>query len=268
MQAFAERVFAPRRPSAGLGAVDAGFPAALWNLYDKTGIRPEWVVPVLYAESGLNPASVNSLGCVGINQACPNAMAIPAGYTGWTASQQMNGLVTPMFQTIQTLYDPIRSGTRCWQANILPATLPSTTHPSTKRVLPAAPYLSSIIATKTSPCPAAPQGGNYYCANRGLDYTNKGTITVSDLAHFISLKATVPYVKSVIASAYAVAPPGAGPETDPTYGTDFPNPSITTAAPTDWAVPLTLAGSAIAVLLAYDAYRRSRPITRRRYVHA
>ena len=41
------------------------FPAAadaLWALYDATGIRPEWILPVLYSESGFNPAIVNSLG--------------------------------------------------------------------------------------------------------------------------------------------------------------------------------------------------------------
>jgi hypothetical protein len=180
--------------------VDAGFPAALWAMYAATGIRPEWVVPVLYSESGLNPAAENSIGCVGINQACPFAVPTPEGYTTWTASQQLTGIVSPMYKAIVRKFGALRSGTRCYQANFLPATLAT------------AKDLGSVLAR---------QGGAVYAANAGFDWQHQGTITVGDLAHFISKAAAAPTVKSVLASAYAIAPSGVGPMTDPVYGLDF-----------------------------------------------
>jgi hypothetical protein len=181
-------------------SVDAGFPAALWAMYAATGIRPEWIVPVLYSESGLNPASQNSIGCVGINQACPFAVPTPPDYTTWTASQQMVGVVTPMYRAIVSKFGPLRSGTRVYQGNFLPATLAT------------APDWSSVIAT---------QGGAVYAANSGLDWQRTGVIRVSDLGHFVGKAAGNSYVQSVIASAYAVAPTGVGPESDPVAGFDY-----------------------------------------------
>ena len=200
----------PRRPfewenrkglgAVGFGGVDAGFPAALWAMYAQTGIRPEWIVPVLFAESGLNPAAVNSIGCVGINQACPFAVPTPADYTSWTASEQLTGVVTPMYQAITAKFGALRSGARVEQANFLPATLPT------------AKSLGSVLAS---------QGSAVYAGNAGLDWQHKGTITVADLGHFVGKAAAVPYVQSVIGSAYGVAPAGVGAPTDPVLGTDF-----------------------------------------------
>lgn len=184
----------------GLGAVDSAFPAALWDMYAKTGIRPEWIVPVLYSESGLNPAATNSIGCVGINQACPFAVPTPDGYTSWPASQQLMTIVTPMYVAIEKKFGGIRSGTRAYQANFLPATLATATS------------LSSVLARS---------GGAVYAENSGFDYQHKGTILVSDLAHAISKSASASYPRQVIASAYAQAPSGVGAVTDPVYGLDF-----------------------------------------------
>lgn len=186
-------------PAVGFGGLD--FPAmgsALWALYDKGGPRPEYVLPVLYSESGFNPGATNSIGCEGINQACPFAFSLPDGYTSWTASQQMTGMVTPMFMAIVKKFGPLSSGTRCYQANFLPATLAT------------AKSLTSVLAT---------QGGAVYSANSGLDWSHKGTITVGDLSHFIAKAASAAAVQSAISQTYA-ARPSESPN-DPVYGTDF-----------------------------------------------
>ena len=82
--------------------VDAAFAAALWNpFYAKTGIRPEWIVPVLASESGLNPAVQNLQGYpyYGINQISATYLQArgidPQSYLGWSASQQLVQVVTP-----------------------------------------------------------------------------------------------------------------------------------------------------------------------------
>ena len=97
-------------------------------------------------------------------------------------------------------YGPIRSGTRAYQANFLPATLKT------------ARSLSSVLAVR---------GSAVYTSNPGFDYQHKGTITVGDLAHAISVSSAAAYTRQVIAQAYAAAPSGVGPEQDPVYGDDF-----------------------------------------------
>lgn len=177
------------------------FPAfgqALWALYDSSGIRPEYALPVLYSESGFSTSVTNSIGCVGIGQSCPFANNLPADYASWSASQQLSGMVGPAWKADIAKFGPIRSGTRLYQANFLPATLAT------------AKSLSSVLAAK---------GGNVYLANAGLDYTHKGAITVSDLAHFISLASGHAAVKDAVAQAYALRP-GESPK-DPVYGDDF-----------------------------------------------
>jgi hypothetical protein len=188
------------------------FAQAMWSLYAKTGIRPEYVLPVLYSESGFSTTITNGINCIGINQACPNAMPIPAGYASWTASEQMNGLVTPMYQNIVSSFGPINSGTRAYQANFLPATLATATS------------LSSVLAVKGSvtfvPHSQLTQAA-VYSANSGLDYQHTGEIRVSDLAHFIARAVNTSAVQNAISQTYSVVPTGVGPMQDPVYGTDF-----------------------------------------------
>ena len=152
--------------------VDAAFPATLWNpFYAKTGIRPEWIVPVLASESGLNPSIVNSIGCIGINQACPWAVPTPPGYGSYTASQQLAGVVLGMYEAIIAKYGPLRSGVRVYQANFLPASLSKAT------------ALDSVLARRPSGgCPGGAANSQYvYCANSGFDTDHTGVITVGDL---------------------------------------------------------------------------------------
>lgn len=200
------------------------FPAtalALWSLYDRGGPRPEYVLPVLWFESNFQPGIVNSIGCVGINQACPFAMSIPDGYETWSASQQLAGLVSPMYLAIVSKYGPLRSGTRAYQANFLPATLATATS------------LSSVLAT---------QGDAVYAANSGFDYTHKGTIAVSDLAHAISVSAVNPAVQSAISQTYAQRPSES--PSDPVYGTDFLLPRAAAALKSAALPAVALGGAA------------------------
>lgn len=184
------------------------FPAsgtALWALFDQGGPRPEYVLPVLYSESGFDPSVQNHAGYpyYGVNQASESLISAYAGtdvatYTTWPASEQIATVVTGMFKAIVAGYGPIRSGTRAYQANFLPATL-ATAH-----------GLKSVLAAA---------GSSIYTANAGFDTGKKGTITVQDLANFVAHAAGTAAVQQAIAQTYALRP-GERPH-DPVYGEDF-----------------------------------------------
>ena len=178
------------------------FPAfadALWSLSDSTGLRPEYVLPVFYRESGFSTSVTNSIGCVGLNQSCPFGCGVPDGYASWSASQQVNGLIAGCFKAIIAKFGPIGSATRAYQANFLPATLGT------------ARSLNSVLAT---------QGGAVYAENSGLDKNKDGVITVQDLADQMSLMLAKPAVQNAIAQTYARR--GGSPVSNPVYGSDFP----------------------------------------------
>lgn len=241
--------FLQARRSVGLGAVDSAFAAALWNpFYAQTGIRPEWIVPVLAAESGLNPAVQNQAGYpyYGLNQVSGSYLQgrgiDPSAYLGWSASQQLAAVVTPfMASQIAALGVRPQSGARTYQLNFLPATLRTAT------------TLTSVIATR--PAGGCPTGhsSSYYCANAGFDTARKGYIDVQDLADSVARQAAKPYVRSVIASAYAVAPPGVGPETDPVYGDDFAPGAV--ARGTNWGPAVAFAATALTAIALVGAYQ-------------
>ena len=168
------------------------FPAAglaLWALYDAGGPRPEYVLPVLWAESNFSPSVTNSLGYSGVNQASTTLLQAygidPSAYTAWPASQQIAKVVTPFWLAIVKAHGPLNSGTRVYQANFLPATLGVATE------------LTSILAGP---------GGSVYAANSGLDYQHTGAIRVSDMAHSVAMAASNPQVQAAIASTYALRP--------------------------------------------------------------
>jgi hypothetical protein len=210
-------------PAPSSATVDAGFPAALWQFFKSTGIRPEWIVPVLFSESGLRPSIQNLQGYpyYGINQISGAYLAAhgidPKTYLTWTASDQLTKIVTPYMQAQQGTFGPLLSGTRVYQANFLPATLATAT------------TLAAVLASK--PAAGCPSGtsSDYYCANQGLDRDKSGAINVSDLASFVAQEAALAAVQKVIADAYAVVPAGVGAETDPVYGNDWPAGASSTA---------------------------------------
>jgi hypothetical protein len=160
----------------------------------------------------------------------------------------MDGIVTPMVRAIVAKYGAIRSGVRMYQANFLPASMPTCT------------ALSSVLATRAGggECWAAGgQGPAIYAANAGFDVQHTGQITLDGLAHFVAKSAAVAYVQQVIASAYAAAPGGVGSMTDPVYGLDFGGSSTTKRV----LLVVGIVGAAAA--LAYAA-RQARV---RRYLH-
>jgi hypothetical protein len=173
------------------------FPAAgeaLWAIFDAGGPRPEFVLPTLWAESGFEPSIQNLAGAsnFGVNQATPGlissyASTDPGTYVTWTASQQIATVVRGMLLDLVSKYGPLRSGARVEQANFLPSTL------STAR---------SLDAVLTRFPEAAYQG------NVALDTANKGTITIRDLAAFLTrgAKQSGGRVQAAIAQTYDLRP--------------------------------------------------------------
>ncbi len=179
-------------------SLDPASYVALWSLFDQGGPRPEYVLPVLWAESSFDPTVINSIGCAGVNQACQgllNQLGVSAAtYASWPASQQIRLGLTPYMLA----YSPLRSGTRVYQANYLPVTLAT------------ARSLSSVLARA---------GTSYYSSNAGFDTDRKGFITVQDLANSVARAAAQPAVQRAIAAAYALRP-NESPQ-DPVYGQDY-----------------------------------------------
>jgi hypothetical protein len=224
------------------------FGQSLWSLYAQTGIRPEYILPVLALESNFNPAIVNSIGCTGIFQLCQN---IPAGFASWSASQQMNGYGIVMYRGDVQRFGPLRSATRVYQANILPSTLATAT------------TLDSVIARRGSSAiipnshPPLSEGA-VYAANSGLDANHDGEITVGDLATKMRQYLARSDVQSAITQTYALQP-GQSPVADPVFGDDFPAPA---APPGRWTrtdtalVVATVAAVGVAALVAAGALDR------------
>jgi hypothetical protein len=169
--------------------LDSASWAALWQIASETGVAPEYLLPVLYHESGFNPSVANSQGApyYGINQASADLIAQyantdPDTYMTWPASRQLSTVVRGYIKGLVSTYGPIRSATRLEQANFLPATLNS------------ARNLDDVITRSPSA---------FYTSNSSLDADNKGFISVRDIARAIMKAAQTPAVQNAIATAYA-----------------------------------------------------------------
>lgn len=195
------------------------FPAAadaLWQIASATGIKPEWLLPVLSHESGFNPAVQNQAGAsyFGIGQ---NGTADIQNYAGtdpqtymtWPASKQLSTVVLGYFSAAVHSYGPLRSGVRVYQAEYLPGTL------STAR------KLTDVIASVDND----PHG--FYSANAGLDVNHDGAITLGDLASIVAAEARKSVVQQAITATYAARDGGGLGGPNPTdineivYGDDF-----------------------------------------------
>jgi len=196
----------------------------LWALSDATGIRPEWVLPMLYLESGFNPAIQNAQGApyYGIGQdygpyLTRNGIE-PEAYLAMTAAEQLSAIVVPRLTGMVKAYGALRSATRVYQANFLPATLAT------------APALPSVVAWR---------GSSAYASNAFLDFTKDGAITVSDLAYWMGHQAAAPECAAAIARAYVLRPSAAPPQ-NTVYGQDFTDPLwwlLAPAAVAGYALP-------------------------------
>lgn len=189
---------------------------AVWAVFDATGIRPEWLLPVLYAESGFDPSIANSLGYLGVGQDYGPYLKRkgidPTAYVTWSAAEQIAAVVEPRFTAIVKTYGPLQSATRAYQGNILPASLPSD-NPNAPRSanVPVAPALWSVLVRK---------GSSIFAANAHLAWLTPGAILVADLAHFVARAANARECADAIVRAYALRS-NAGRVTDPVYGRDF-----------------------------------------------
>lgn len=189
------------------------FPAAgeaLWGISDRTGIRPEWLLPTLNFESGLNPSADNGVGYYGLNQISGSqlgAMGIdPQDYKTWASSEQLSRVVGPYFEALVNRFGPLRSATRVEQANYLPATLAS------------ARRLGDVVSSYPSA---------FYTDNRVFDHGGKGYITVGDLGETMAKSAASAGVQNALRQTYSLRP-GESPS-DPVYGDDFLSPGASIA---------------------------------------
>jgi hypothetical protein len=200
----------------------AAFPA-LWKITDATNgdLRPEYLIPVMFSESGLNPALQNFGGADfwGINQingkTLRDAHVDPHDYLTWPASRQLNRFAGPYFIAQDKQYGPIRSATRLYQANMCPATLPD------------AHSFEDVIARKGGTKYRGEEAA-CYAGNAGLfDTQHKGYITVGDLANAIENTLKHASVDAAIAAAYVFRGeprPGVGQgltPKNPVFGSDF-----------------------------------------------
>lgn len=190
--------------------------AALWGITAATGIKPEWLLPILSHESGFNPAVPNSAGAAyyGIGQNGTADIAAYAGvtpdvYLTWPASQQLATVVKGYLSAAVHSYGPLRSGVRVYQAEYLPATLP------------VARKLTDTIAS------AADDPHGFYSANAGLDVNHDGVITLGDLATIVASEAKKSTVQQAIRDTYAARDGATAASTSPmdineiVYGDDF-----------------------------------------------
>jgi hypothetical protein len=195
----------------------------LWTLYDQSGIRPEWVLPMLYLESGFDPTLQNRAGApyYGLAQDFGPYLArhniTPAEYVAMPASGQLAAIVVPRLAGLVKAWGPLRSATRVYQANFQPASLKT------------ARSLSSVIVWRGHPD---------YAANTILDVFKDGAITVSDLAWWMADRAAQPEARAALARAYALRPTEKPANT--VYGGDFLDPLwwlLAPAAGAGYALP-------------------------------
>lgn len=187
---------------------DSAAAAATWALYDSTGLRPEYVIPVWESESGLDPSRPNHAGLAyyGLNQLSASWLAslgiAPADFLTWTAGEQIARAITPYWQSVIAHYGVPHSATRAFQGNFLPATLAT------------ARSLMQIVAAWGTP---------EYVHNRALDPLGRGAITVADLALWMSKAAASGLTRDALSQVYAQRP--AEKMQSPVYGTDFLDPA-------------------------------------------
>jgi hypothetical protein len=154
-------------------ALDAKFWASLWRLAISADTRPEILLTVWFAESGLDPSARNSIGCIGLNQTCPKSIggpgfpSTPEAYRAALASEQLAWIAPQVRAQVLLNGGGFRSAARCFQANLLPATLGTATRPADVVAAAAGPYADA------------------YKANQQLDVSSDGTITLADLGDYL-----------------------------------------------------------------------------------
>jgi hypothetical protein len=149
--------------------LDEAFWPALWDAALASGTRPEVLLAVWFAESGLDPSAQNSIGCIGLNQSCPKPNGPgfpnddPSAYKAAPASEQVAWIKPQLLALVARNGGPFRSAARYRQGIWLPASLTMAKQPG------------DVVAAAAGPYAFA------YDANRGLDVRNAGVVTLADL---------------------------------------------------------------------------------------
>jgi hypothetical protein len=178
--------------------LDDAFWPALWDLATASGTRPEVLLAVWAAESGLDPHAKNSIGCIGLNQTCPKPVGPgfpnddPATYQAAPASVQVAWITPQVLSAVQLNGGPFLSAARYYQSNFLPATLAKAKRPG------------DVIAARHGPYARA------YAANLGLDPDHRGAITLATLGKALERRVLNDQgFTDAVATAYAQQPPDA-----------------------------------------------------------
>ena len=183
------------------------FALALWAAFDAGQIpRPEYLLPVLYTESGFqsvqNLAGAPYYGIGQTSGAYLESRGIdPQAFLAMPASQQLAQGVAPLMASNIREFGELNSGVETYLANFLPAFLKGSRS------------LSTVIATRGD-------GTSFYESNYGLDRAGKGTITIGDLAYRVQQAAAKPAVVAAIINTYEQRPGEL--QQDPTWGTSYP----------------------------------------------
>jgi hypothetical protein len=176
--------------------LDDAFWPALWEVAKKSGTRPEVLLTVWFAESGLDPRATNSIGCTGLNQSCPKPYGpgFPGddaeAYRAAPASVQVAWIAHQVLEAVRLNGGPFQSAARYHQANFLPASLATAKRPG------------DAVAGRRGPYAFA------YNANPGLDVNGDGVITLDDLGRGLELlvqKHGTPLEEAIV-TAYARRP--------------------------------------------------------------
>jgi hypothetical protein len=170
---------------------------ALWQLYDATGIRPEWALASMNAESGLHTTAINpTTGCQGLFQWC----SAPSGFNTWSASQQIVGGAIPFWRGLVSKFGPIQSGAQLEQGNFYPTSLKYAHNPN-----------DVVVSSKSD-------YGAWKDNQTTFDPGNTGYITVRGIGNFVSrqLNANRTFFNSILAQTYALRP--SETPTDPVWG--------------------------------------------------
>jgi hypothetical protein len=215
--------------------LDANFWPALWRLALAADTPPEILLTVWFAESGLDASAENEVHCIGLNQTCPAELGGPGfpttaeAFKAAPASQQLLWIGPQVLAQVRLNGGGFRSAARYYQANFLPATLPTATRPS------------DVIAGRHGPYAAA------YAANKSLDVQGEGAITLAGLGKYLENVVRAMDVhqgaplETAIHTAYAPhhVPPGS----------PWPAPALVLSEPTPTAVGRR-GGAAVAIAVA------------------
>ncbi len=148
----------------GLATRSQAFVDGVRNVAASLGVEPNWLLAVMQAESGINPAAVNDAsGATGLIQFMPATAKLLKTTTG----KLRRMADSKQLEYVKAFYAP-------WAHKL---TTPGDLYLATFWPAAVATPDSSVIALDGDPV---------YRANKGLDVNNDGTLTAGDVRAFIA----------------------------------------------------------------------------------